>query len=113
MIAAMGHNGHGAVDRFHRPVRESIMCFTPTRLRRRQMEVHLFRGTGRIFGFTEDRSGANLPSQYGPWSPFKVLDMNRHGDPIPGVNTEACLTDIERYGLHVTDAHARITESVL
>jgi hypothetical protein len=77
------------------------------------MKVHLFRGTGRIFGCTEDSSGANLPSQYGPWSPFKVLDMNRDGDPIPGVNTEDCLDDIERYGLHVTDAHVRITGSVV
>ncbi len=77
------------------------------------MIVHLFRGTGRVFGATEDNSGANLPAQYGPWNAFKVLEMSRGGDPIPGINIEDCLTDIEHYGLHVTDAHVRITESVL
>jgi prostaglandin-E synthase 1 len=82
-------------------------------LSRRKMEVHLFKGTGRVFGFTADSSGANLSLRCGPWSPFKVLDMNRDGSPIPGVNVEDCLNDIERYGLHVTDAHVRITESVL
>jgi len=77
------------------------------------MEIQLFRGSGRVFAATEDPAGANLPPQFGPWVPFKVLEMNRDGDPIPGINTEECLDDIERYGLHVTDAHVRITESVL
>jgi len=76
------------------------------------MLVHSFRGAGRVFGFTEDSKGANLPSQYGPWTAFKSLDLNRHGEPTPGVNTSECLDDIEKYGLHVTDAHVRITERV-
>jgi hypothetical protein len=76
------------------------------------MLVHIFRGTGRVFGVTEDANGANLPSQYGPWTPFKTLEMNRH-EPIPGVNTSECLDDIQKYGLHVTDSHIRITERVL
>ena len=37
------------------------------------MQVHLFRGVGRIFGFTRDTAGANLPAQYGPWTAFKSL----------------------------------------
>ena len=77
------------------------------------MKVHIFRGTGRVFGATEDEGGANLPPRYGPWIPFKVLEMSRGGNPIPGVNIEECLDDIAQYGLHVTDAHVRITESVL
>ena len=28
------------------------------------MLVHIFRGPGRVFGFTEDATGANLPSQF-------------------------------------------------
>jgi hypothetical protein len=76
------------------------------------MLVHIFRGTGRVFGVTEDANGANLPSQYGPWTPFKTLEMNRH-EPIPGVNTSECLDDIQKYGLHVTDSHIRITERVV
>ena len=75
------------------------------------MQVHAFRGTGRVFGFTEHATGANLPSQFGPWSAFKTLDLHREGEPTPGVDTKACLDDIEKYGFHVTDAHVRITES--
>jgi hypothetical protein len=75
------------------------------------MEVHAFRGQGRVFGFTKDATGANLPGQYGPWSPFKTLEMDR-GEPRPGVNIDECLDDIEKYGFHITDAHVRITESV-
>ena len=29
------------------------------------VEVHTFRGTGRVFGFTEDATRANLPAPYG------------------------------------------------
>ena len=76
------------------------------------MLVHIFRGTGRVFGVTEDANGTNLPSQYGPWTAFKALDLNRDGEPTPGMNTSECLDDIEKYGLHVTDAHVRITERV-
>jgi hypothetical protein len=77
------------------------------------MLVHSFRGTGRVFGFTEDANGAKLPSQYGPWTAFKALDLNRDGEPAPGVNTSECLDDIQKYGFHVTDAHIRITERLV
>ena len=76
------------------------------------MLVHIFRGVGRVFGFTKDSNGANLPSRYGPWAAFKSLDLKRDGEPTPGVNTSECLDDIEKHGLHVTDAHVRITERV-
>jgi hypothetical protein len=77
------------------------------------MQVHIFRGTGRVFGFTKDGTAANLPGQYGPWSAFKVVKMT--GDePIQGsVNTDECIEDIEKYGFHLTDAHIRITERVV
>jgi hypothetical protein len=76
------------------------------------MLVHIFRGTGRVFACTADAKGNNLPSQYCPWIAFKTLDLNRD-EPTPGLNTGECLDDIEKYGLHVTDAHIRITESVV
>jgi hypothetical protein len=76
------------------------------------MRVHSFRGTGRVFGFTEQAAGANLPLQYGPWSQFKTLDLNR-GEPTAGVDINECLDDIAKYGFHLTDAHFRITESAL
>jgi len=77
------------------------------------MLIHIFRGAGRVFGFTEDASGTNLPLQYGPWTPFKTLELNRDAEPTPGVNISECLDDIQKYGLYVTDSHIRITERVV
>jgi hypothetical protein len=76
------------------------------------MQVHIFKGSGRIFGFTEDSTGANLPSQFGDWSAFKTLTLAK-GEFQPGVNVDDCINDIEKYGLHLTDAHKRITEQVV
>jgi hypothetical protein len=73
------------------------------------MQVHIFRGPARVFGFTEDATGASLPVQYAPWNHFKTLEMSR-GEALPGVNAAECLDDIERFGYHLTDAHVRITE---
>ena len=76
------------------------------------MQVHIFRGPGRVFGMTADSEGTNLPSQYAPWTAFKTLDLTR-GTPQPGVDVNDCLDDIEKHGFHLTDAHVRITERVL
>ena len=74
------------------------------------MQVHIFRGQGRVFGFTEDKAAANLPSPYGPWIHFKTVKMDKGVATPGGVSTDECLDDIERYGYHLTDAHVRITE---
>ena len=71
------------------------------------MQVHTFRGTGRVFGFTEAVGEENLPGQYGPWTAFKSLDMHRD-EPHAGVDVNTCLDDIEAHGFHLTDAHVRI-----
>jgi hypothetical protein len=76
------------------------------------MHVHIFRGPGRVFAFTEDAAGKNLPPRYGPWAPFKSLEMTR-GEAQAGVDVEECLDDIESYGFHMTDAHVRITEQAI
>ena len=73
------------------------------------MQIHIFRGPGRVFGFTGDPAGANLPSRYAPWTQFKTVEMSKE-EPTPGVNTVECLDDIDRFGYHLTDAHVRITE---
>jgi len=73
------------------------------------MQVHIFRGPGRIFGFTGDEAGENLPAQYRPWAAFKTLEMTR-GQAQPGVNVDECLDDINEHGFHLTDAHVRITQ---
>jgi len=77
------------------------------------MQVHVFRGPDRIFGFTEDAGGSNLPSRFAPWASFKTVELQRDGEPVRGVHTQECLDDIERYGYHVTDAHTRITETLI
>jgi hypothetical protein len=76
------------------------------------MQVHIFRGPGRVFGVTTQLSGANLPSQYAPWVAFKTAELHE-GEPMPGLNVDECLRDLETYGVHVTDAHIRITEDAL
>lgn len=74
------------------------------------MQTYLFRGLGRIFGVTGDAAGANLPDRYAPWTAFKAVEMVR-GQPLPGVDVDECLDDLEVFGFHVTDAHVRITEA--
>ena len=76
------------------------------------MQVHLFRGPGRVFGFTRDSSGAKLPQQFAPWSYFKTVEMQQ-GQPMPGVDVNECIADLEAFGVHVTDAHVRITEQAV
>jgi hypothetical protein len=65
-----------------------------------------------VFGFTQDATGANLPSKYSPWSAFKTIELNR-GEPTAGLATDDCLDDIEKHRFHITDAHVRITESTV
>jgi hypothetical protein len=73
------------------------------------MQVHIFRGPGRVFAVTKDAGGNNLPKRYEPWNAFKSLEMTR-GEAQAGVNVDECLDDIEKFGFHLTDAHIRITE---
>lgn len=76
------------------------------------MQVHIFRGPGRVFGFTADSSGENLPQKYVPWTALKTVEMQMN-QPIPGVEVNDCLHDLEAHGVHVTDAHARITDEAI
>jgi hypothetical protein len=73
--------------------------------------VHIFKGIGRVYGFTENPTGANLPSWYGPWKTFKTIDVRRDL-PTIGLDAGECLDDLERYGFYITDAHVRITASI-
>jgi len=74
--------------------------------------MHVLRGQDRVFGFTLDEQGANLPRQYGPWTPFKTIELY-HDEPYLGVDVSACLDDISKYGFHLTAAHKRITDLAL
>ena len=76
------------------------------------MQIHIFRGQGRIFGFTEIDNGVNLPASYGPWTAFKSLIVTREVAD-PNFDTKECLDDVEQYGFHLTDAHKRFTEKAV
>ena len=71
--------------------------------------VHVLRGQDRVFGFTLDEQGANLPRQYGPWTTFKTIELY-HDEPYQGVDVSVCLDDLSKYGFHLTAAHKRITD---
>ena len=76
------------------------------------MQVHTFRGPGRIFGFTTDETGANLPEKYAPWTPFSsVIDMHRDAAPTPGSTLTIVCPTSRLKGFHLTDGHIRISES--
>ena len=79
----------------------------------KRMLVHIFRGPGRVFGVTENGTGGNLPSQFSPWTFFKSIELSRDGGARAGVDANECLEDIDKHGFHITDAHVRITESVI
>ena len=72
------------------------------------MQVHIFRGPGRVFAITQDPAGANLPERYAPWTAFKTIEMHRD-EPQRGVDLNECLDDIAAHGLYLTDAHVRIS----
>jgi NTE family protein len=74
--------------------------------------VHVLRGQDRVFGFTLDEQGTNLPRQYGPWTTFKTIELH-HDEPYQGVDVSVCLDDISKYGFHLTAAHKRITDLAL
>ena len=76
------------------------------------MMIHIFRSIDRIYACTQESSGSNLPRKFEPWTTFKSLELQR-GQAQPGLNVDECLDDIERYGVHVTKAHVRITEQAL
>jgi hypothetical protein len=71
--------------------------------------VHVLRGQDRVFGFTLDEQGMNLPLQYGPWTTFKTIELH-HDEPYQGVDVSVCLDDIGKHGFHLTAAHKRITD---
>ena len=76
------------------------------------MKIQIYRGTGRVFAFVAVGHETPLPQRHGPWASFKIVDLVA-GQPQPGVDVGDCLEDIARHGIHVTDAHARITQEAI
>jgi hypothetical protein len=65
-----------------------------------------------VSGVTADATGVNLPARVAPWASFKSVELNRDKR-NPGVGPGECLDDIEKRGLHITDAHVRIAGQVV
>jgi hypothetical protein len=76
------------------------------------MRFELFGGRDRLFAVVATGGSDKLPERYGPWTHFKTPELTR-GSSLPGLNVEECLDDMERHGIHVTDAHVRITEQAI
>jgi hypothetical protein len=45
--------------------------------------VHVLRGQDRVFGFTLDEQGTNLPRQYKLWTDFETIELH-HDEPYQG-----------------------------
>jgi len=76
------------------------------------IQVEVFRGRDRIFAVVRTGRADRLPERYGPWTCFKTLELTR-GQEQPGLHVDECLDDIEMHGIHVTDAHTRITDEAI
>lgn len=70
------------------------------------MKVHVFTGKNRVFGFTDDASGAKLPPRHGPWSAFKEIKIKRGDRPRIAVNSDEALDDIANHGYHLVRIRA-------
>jgi hypothetical protein len=76
------------------------------------MRVYAFSGRASHWGFTADETGANLPSEFGPWKFFKIINMCPEEESRIGVSTDEALADIERQGYHINRAQILTTEQI-
>ena len=65
------------------------------------MKVHVFKGPKGVFGYTEDETGTNLPSEHGPWQAEKSFDATRDDRAGAGDATAMALADIQAKGFHL------------
>lgn len=63
------------------------------------MRIYVFAAAkGASFGFSPDETGSNLPAEYGPWAPFKSIDVNRREE-----RGTAGIADVHRMGVDVAE----------
>ncbi len=77
------------------------------------MIVYAFNSTQnpKVYGFTADASGANLPDDQAPWIPVKSMEM-LPGEPSRiGLDAHAVLMGIADNGYYVTAAEINISEA--
>lgn len=76
------------------------------------MMVFVFKSTQnpKVYGFTVDATGANLPGEQGPWVPFKSIEMKAGEKGRIGVDTDAVLMGIADNGYYLTAAAVKFEE---
>ena len=77
------------------------------------MRVYVFKGKVGIYGFTEDKSGANLPAEHGPWSAFKEIDLKPGEQPRIAVISDEALDNIAKHGFHLQGVEFKFSTSSL
>jgi hypothetical protein len=74
------------------------------------MKVYSFHSgkDNRIYGFTPDATGGNLPPTMKPWRKHGEHDVNP-GDTRIGVSTDAILEGIKRDGFYLAAVEIKVT----
>ena len=67
----------------------------------------------RVYGFTLDRTGGNLPAAFAPWRKHGEHDVNPGDGPRIGVHTDAILDGIKRDGFHLAAIEIKVTEKIV
>jgi len=77
------------------------------------MKVYVFRTKSHkcIGGFTQDKTGANLPNNYGKWSLDNELEINENSSLI-GASPKEIISDIEKQGYSIQEAKIEFKEII-
>ncbi len=75
------------------------------------MQIFIFRSKkdATVHGFTRDKTGANLPPEYGPWEPLggKAIPA---GSALAGIgNADAVLIAMEAEGFYLARSETPVT----
>jgi len=75
------------------------------------MDVYIFRSrTWPLYGFTTDETGANLPAEYGLWTPLKAIELGRNGPPRIGVAAEKLEDALNTRGFYLAKSPFKGTQ---
>jgi hypothetical protein len=66
------------------------------------MKVHIFEST-RWYGFDTRIDGSNLPTNKGPWKPFKTVEVEPGDRPRIGIASSEIIDGIELYGFYTAE----------
>jgi hypothetical protein len=59
------------------------------------LELFVFAGARKKMGATADKGGANLPSEFSPWTFLKTVSLERGGGPRIGADSDEIITGVE------------------